>query len=436
MYDRDKSTYYQTPQFFKLTKSGGEYTVAGKTINTNLLTPGFAIQAFDTRNGTSNQDGIYSARLFFDEKEISSFYIDSIDYNQTRYMNAQIDYKLKYSEGTYLQHLSVLHGDKSGVYKTLGDGLYQLTDTLLHEVKVIVSDANKNSSVIRFNIRNNGLEPDPATDYDWKPNGLNSLFKFDFEAYLPINVLYDKMNIGYTKIQTYAANSVSAAHKLGEPYIPVQQPFEVRIKPDKTIAESVKDRILIKRTAKKTEVNKAQWRDGWLAAAFREFGSFEAVIDTVPPVIPSIGVGEIVNLNKAGRIAITPADNYGIAGFRAEVDGKWLRFTNDKGKTWIYNFDNRVDTGIHTLSVTVTDLAGNQTVKSWRFSRGTANIPSDTEKVGKIKTTNELKSNDTKKKSVGKTSGASAKTKSNTGEIPQKKTKSKEPEAVKKVKRK
>jgi len=435
MYDRDKSTYYQSPQFFKLTKSGGEYTVAGKTINTDILTPGFAIQAYDTRNGTSNQDGIYSARLFLDEKEISSFYLDSIDYVQTRYMNAQIDYKLKYNGGAYLQHLSPLPGDKSGVYKTLGDGLFQLTDTLLHEVKVIVSDANKNSSVIRFNIRNNGQEAASDVNYDWKPNGLNSLFKYDFEAYLPINVLYDKMNIDYTKMQTYTANNVSATHKLGAPFVPAQQPFEVRVKPDKTITESVKDRILIKRTDKKTEVKKAQWRDGWLAAEFREFGSFEAVIDTVPPVIPSIGAGEIVSLSKAGRIAITPTDNYGIANFRAEVDGKWLRFTNDKGRTWIYNFDNRIDTGIHTLSVTVTDIAGNKTTRNWKFSRGVSN-PSPSGNEVKAKPAPMAKPATDRKNPTAKSKTSTHVKKSETKPAVRKATQVKANQDVKKVKKK
>lgn len=372
MYDRDNSTYYQSPIFFALTKKTGFYSVKGDTIFTNIKTPGFAIQAYDTRNGTANQDGIFSARLFFDGKEISSFYIDSIGYDETRYMNAHIDYKLKYNGGAYLQHLSPLPGDKGGVYYTLENGLFELEDTLTHQVKIIVGDANKNTSEINFNIRKTDEREMAAPVYEWQPNRLNRLFKYDFEAYLPMNALYDKMNSGYTRSPSFSANSVSAIHKLGENYIPVQQVYEVRIKPDKNISKENKDRIVIKRTAKKSEVKKAEWNNGWLTAQFKEFGTFEAFVDNVPPTIPSLGAGVVVNLTKASRMTFTPTDDFEVASFRAEVDGKWLRFTNDKGKTWVYNFDSRIDTGIHTLSVSVTDVAGNETTRSWKFRRGGA----------------------------------------------------------------
>jgi hypothetical protein len=58
-----------------------------------------------------------------------------------------------------------------------------------------------------------------------------------------------------------------------------------------------------------------------------------------------------------------------ITRFRAELDGKWLRFTNDKGRNWIYRFDERCPYGVHELKVTVEDLAGNITTKTWWFER-------------------------------------------------------------------
>ena len=377
MYDRGNSTFDQSPQLVKLSKAGGVYGVPGGTINTNLNKLSFAIQAYDTRNGTSNQDGIYSARLFLDGREISSFYIDSVDYDATRYMNCHVDYKMKANGGAWVQHVQKLPGDRGGVYYDLGaNAIINLYDTLLHNVKIIVGDASGNNSTINFNVKNNGDNAPVTRGYEWQPNQLNRVFKYDFEAYLPIYTLYDRMNSGYSRQPGTAANSVSGVHKLGENNLPAHTIFEVRIKPDKAISVENKNKVVIKRTTgSRSEVRKAEWSDEWMTAQFRDFGSFEAFIDNVAPTIPSLGSGEVVNLNKASRITFTPTDNFGIADFRAEVNGKWLRFTNDKGRTWVYDFDSRVPAGVHDLTVTVTDIAGNKTTRSWKFSRGVAYTP-------------------------------------------------------------
>jgi hypothetical protein len=371
MYDRNISVFDQNPLLFKLTKAGNTYSVPEKIINTNLTKLSFSVQAYDTRNGTANQDGIYSAGLFFDDKEISSFYIDSVDYNDTRYMNCQVDYKMAASGGAWMQHIQKLSGDHGGLYYDLGDNaVIHLQDTLLHHVKMIVSDAKGNNATINVAVKNAGSAISKQRGYEWLPNQLNSIFKDDFEAYLPMFALYDGMNSGYSRRAGSESNSISNAHKLGENYVPVHTWFEVRIKPNKPIATENKNKIIIKRSAgNKSEMRKAVWNGKWVTAQFREFGIFEAFIDTIPPKVNSLGSGEIINLSKAKFISFTPTDNVGIAGFRAELDGKWLRFTNDKGRTWMYYFDSRVSGGTHDLKITVTDIAGNKIERNWKFSR-------------------------------------------------------------------
>lgn len=379
MYDRNNSVYDQAPAQYKLTKTGGTYSVAGGVINTSLNKLSFSIQAYDTRNGTGNQDGIYSARLFVDGVERSSFYIDSIDYPDSRYMNCQVDYKMVSTGGSWMQHTSKLPGDLSGVYYDLGpNNLVSLDDTLMHTVRIDVADANGNQSVINFNIRNNGVVAPPVKPYEWQAGRPNRLSRASFEVNMPLNALYDKMNTGYSSSPSAALNSVSARHKLGETFVPVHSNFEIRIKPDKYISPENRNKIVIKRVGKNTTVRKAVWNGEWLTAQFRDFGIFEAFIDNAPPSVNALGSGDVVNLNKATRISFTPTDNYGIADFRVEVDGKWLRFTNDKGRTWIYNFsDGRIAAGQHELTVIITDIAGNVTRRSWQFVRG-VNPPATT----------------------------------------------------------
>lgn len=375
MYDRNNSVYYQSPQSFSLAKKSGIYFVAGDTIKTNLEKISFAIQAYDTRNGTANQDGIYSAVLYVNDEAISSFYVDSISYADTRYMNAHIDYKMKYNGGAYVQHVSKLPGDRGGIYRSYNGGLIYNDPEVTQQVRIVVSDASGNKSTIQFYVKKNDNPAPVSNSFEWQPNKLNRLFKYDFEVYMPMYALYDKMNATYTRTNSSDPKSVSAKHSLGDPSIPVQDYFEIRIKPTKIIVPQDRNKVVIKYTAKNTSYKKAEWREDWLSTQHREFGSYEAIIDDEPPTINSLGNDSIINLNKATRIVFTPKDNTAIASFRATLNGEWLRFTNNGGRTWIYKFDEKCPAGEHVLSVTVTDIAGNKTTRSWRFVRGTSWIP-------------------------------------------------------------
>jgi hypothetical protein len=120
------------------------------------------------------------------------------------------------------------------------------------------------------------------------------------------------------------------------------------------------------------DVQRPEWdKDtSWASARFREFGDFQLVEDTVPPTITPLGPLSGANLGRAARIAFSIKDNLGaLRNFKAELDGAWLCFTNDKGLAFIYTFDEHCQPGPHTLKVSVEDVAGNKTVREYHFTR-------------------------------------------------------------------
>ena len=58
-----------------------------------------------------------------------------------------------------------------------------------------------------------------------------------------------------------------------------------------------------------------------------------------------------------------------IKEFTAKLDGKWLCFSNDKGKVFQYQPDEHLTAGEHELFLQVTDLSGNRTEKTYQFTR-------------------------------------------------------------------
>ena len=376
MYDRHLSMYNQSPQLFsvKLTDSG--YILPkDPVIKTGSNRVSFGIQAFDKSNPGSSPNGIYLAELQVDGQPQIRFVIDSIDYEQTAAINAHIDYRYDYYGGASLQLLSVFPGDKSPVYKKINsNGLIELNDTAIHRVEILIKDADQNTSrlqcLLQYSDSLARTEKYDAPGQLYFPGQINVVTQPSFVAVIAADALYDTIPAVYYSSEARSAFSVSAAHTVNDDHIPLHSTISVRMRPNRDIPADWRNRILIRRTAKGSSVKKAKWEDGWLSASFGDFGTYQAFADTTAPIINAPGTGDTINLSRASLLYFTPRDNFGvIRNFRAELDGQWLCFTNDKGKNWIYKFDERCPYGVHQLRVRVEDLAGNTTDKTWWFRR-------------------------------------------------------------------
>jgi hypothetical protein len=423
MYDRGRSIYEQTPVFFLLKKTDSGYILPkNPVIRTGLQKLSFAIQAVDRMNSSGSEDGIYSALLSLDSIPQVQFLLDSISYNDTKYMNAHVDYKHRYNGGGWLQHLSRLPGDFGGVYKEISsDGVITLNDTLQHLITILVKDAAGNAVHLDFSIqRDDSLtvtgfyENRPV----FIPGKENILKKQGFEAGLPERCIYDTVPVLFGLTAYGGYNSISDAYSIGNAAYPVQDAITIKLKQNREISEDQKSKLVVVRTDRKErQVKKGEWENGWIISKFADFGTYQAFIDLSPPSISSPGHGDTINLSAASRIVFTPADNYGVRGFEALLftcttdsagyhcsddslsEKKWLRFTNDKGRNWIYRFDENCPYGVHKLVLSIEDIVGNTTTREWWIKRFPYK-PSPKKKTGKkaVKKANEKAKKAVKKK--------------------------------------
>lgn len=374
LYDRSISTYNQTPTLFVLKKADSGYIIPKlPVVKTGFNKLSFAIQAVDKLTASKNYNGIYTAHIFKDEERIAEFVLDQIDYSESEYINAQIDYRFYKAGKGYLQHISPLPAKERRVYHIYNnDGLIHLDDTLQHTITIQVGDANDNFSSINFQLQFiqslATSKPDRSSTNDFIPGYVNVFEKSDFEAYLPEACIYDTMQPVYYRTDTNIPNAVSALHQLKDNSYPIHEGMTIKIKPTVQIKPEWRNKIMIQRNAGNAML-KPVWQGEWLSAKTGAFGSFVAVLDLTPPQINNLGKGDTVDLSPASRIVFTPTDNSGIKSFHAELDGKWLMFTNDKGRNWIYNFDEQCPYGVHHLQVRVEDMVGNVTEKTWWFKK-------------------------------------------------------------------
>ena len=430
-YDRNEGIYEQSPHILP-------------KFPTLLIVPtsriSFALSTFDTQSGSANPNGIYEADLYVDHLPVIGFQMNNISYDDTRNVNAHIDYKTRETGGPFLQQLFFLSGyPPPSIYRAVvaahpssggvsteavagstvdpagqphaANGVLRLDDGRIHDVRIAVKDTYGNSSELRFRVQYRpqpaaaagstttpaapsnaatslpAAVTTPAAGKKFEPGMIDGLETPDCAFYLGERSLYDSVTIG-TTVSGYPGSGlslpggVSAVHTIGARWIPLLDPVLVRLRPVPTAQPAIDstnwtgidtdtDRIVIVCfDGGQKDVRRPEWQGGWASAHFREFGNFQLVRDTIPPVIVPIGALEGADLGHATRIAFNIKDNMGaLRNFRAELDGAWLCFTNDKGLAFIYTFDEHCPPGAHTLKVTVEDVAGNRTVREYHFNR-------------------------------------------------------------------
>ena len=455
-YDRNKSIYEQAPRLVSVeigggSAAGGPKPRAEMQTDPSLLAVGttrisFAISAFDTQTGSTNPNGIFEATLVEDGRPVIAFQMNRISYDNTRNINAHIDYRTRETGGPYFQQLFFLQGyplpsiyavgqDSSGgtvarsgsdeggagdegsagrhsadpaaliaAGRHPRDGVLDISDGRPHAIVIRVKDTDGNETVLSFGVQyatgapaaltepsavpEAAAMPSTAAGVDgpvskrFYPGMLDGLELRDCAFYLGEHSLYDSATIGAA--QTGAPGTglslpggVSGVYTIGAPWIPLLDPFLVRLRPLAFPAtdllhadEHPGDVVLVRFKGADREVVLPEWKDGWASARFAGFGNFQLVKDTISPLIRFRGVSDGADLGKASRISVDVTDNLGeTRRFRAELDGRWLCFSHDKNLAWIYGFDEHCPRGPHTLRVSVEDVAGNKTVKELHFVR-------------------------------------------------------------------
>lgn len=376
IFDRTRSTYEQNPRLIAVKASAaGVYSTVPPLISVTWPRISFGIGTYDTQTGSSNRNGVFESRLLVDEEPVIGFQMDNISYNDTRYLNAHIDYRTRAGRSIWLQHLSELPGYTNSIYrKTGGNGVLELSDGQPRNVRIETKDAEGNLTVVRFKVQYTGSTAPAAINLPGKmfyPQMVDGFESAACEFYLGERSLYDSVRIQYNQLSQADTTAVSAVHSIGATFIPLHESFLVRIKANKPLSAAERSRtVMVVVSGSRTTVQKAEWQQDWAAGRFRDFGHFRLMVDTVAPVITPVGFADGAILTKASRIVFTVKDNLGaFKKVRAEVDGKWLRFTNDKGRTFIYRFDEHCLPGPHELKISAEDEAGNISERLFRFTR-------------------------------------------------------------------
>ena len=372
VYDRNRSFYEQKPSFLPVKGGSGQYTISLQEIICNTPNPGFGILGFDTQSGSGNPNGLYEGIIYDNGKPVSGFQMNHISYSETIGINAHIDYPTHAQGGPYYQLLFKMPGYEHSIYnETSPGGIIHLEDRLQHNIRIELKDAAGNSASLEFRARyeEHSSILNEISGKMFYPGMVDGIETPDAAFYLGETSLYDSLHLSEQESPGLVNDLVSNLHQFGNSNIPLADTLTVRIKQKKLL--EWKQKVLLQWTeGSEFEVKKPLWMGDWATGAFRNFGTFSLVLDTVPPTIRIPGIAENANLRRSQRLSVLVRDNYHkIKNFRATLDGKWLLFSNDKARAYIYNFDEHCSPGKHELKIYAEDEAGNTSSHTLHFSR-------------------------------------------------------------------
>lgn len=368
-YDRRFSTYEPGANGIAIKKEGSAYTTDIIQVTSPEIS--FAVKATDKAN-QGFSIGIYQAELLLDGNLIYSFSINKVSYDDTRYQNGCIDYTKFSRDKMSIQHLSELPGVRLKNYNSSGNtGIIHLEDDSIHNIEIIIKDVNGNTSRLVTKVRYDRNSPQvTSSDKLVKPNEGKTIRIENAEITLSKNAVYDAINFKMNENPASHALAVSNTIVLQTSYIPVHEQYTLKIKPNRKLSSEEKNKVvMLFDYGSDTDAVKGKWNGDWVEGEFNRFGTAVLLLDeSLPSVSAVLKEGALIGSSALRLKGTTKVGD--IVSFRAELDGKWLRFARVKDD-FVYVFDEKCPkgSGLHTLKVTTTNTAGNTNVQTFTFQR-------------------------------------------------------------------
>ena len=346
--------------------SGGYKTTAPISLTGEV---GFGIVVTDTHNGLSGTNGVYSIQLELDGKKIYTSALERFAFEDSKAINAHIDYPAYINTKRSIQKSFVDPGNPLKIYSGLvNSGRINFNDGATHQLRYIITDSKGNASILPFTV-NAGTASLAAPVI---PAGLNFTFNKasefnsdEIKVVIPQGTLYNDLNFVYKKLPKPAGNAYSAIHQIHNRFTPLHIGFNLWIKAD-ALPESLRDKALIVSTGGSSQGG--SFDNGYLKATPKNFGSFYIAVDTIAPRIVPTNITDGKSMAGLSKMTFKISDNLsGIKSFSGYIDGKWVLMEFDtKTATLWHSFDDRTASGKHTLELVVTD--GKDNVKRYAIS--------------------------------------------------------------------
>ncbi|MCB9016520.1 MAG: M23 family metallopeptidase [Lentimicrobiaceae bacterium] len=355
-----------TPLDFETAGWGPVYRL--KNQDTIRISGSFSLglQAHDLQSGSNNKNGISSIAVYVDSVLRFSWEAETFSFPETRYINSLIDYAQYIKNGQRFIRTKILPNSQLSMYKYAGQhGIFEVKPGVQASIKMVVSDAQKNESVMRFVVKGEEKGKTTAMAPDSRPlfscKKANTFQEKGIQLRIPANGLYEDLNFTYKVLKRLPA-SCSALHQLHSPDVPLHDYADISVTVDSAFRYLGNKLVIanVKQGKKPVSVG-GKFENGKINGRIREFGQYTVMADTTAPVIIALNISDGKNISSQKSIRMAISDNFsGIQTYRGTLNGQWILMDYDaKNRLLEYQFDDRLIKGKNEFILTVEDGCGN-----------------------------------------------------------------------------
>jgi murein DD-endopeptidase MepM/ murein hydrolase activator NlpD len=330
----------------------------------------FGIETFDCVTDPNRKLTFYSLILDVDSNEVFKIVNDKMPFDQAGFVNSCIDFnEKKNNEITVYKIFKWQNQDLITFKDSANNGAIHFYDTLLHKIHFEVSDFIGNKAKLEFYAkRMSNLIPLSSAKsckgnfIRWNQNRTiqNRFFRIDF----PEKSMFDNVCISIDT--SLCKNTSFNKFTIGNINIPVKKPFRISV-PVNGLNHLPREKLLIlnMNDEKKPVSLGGEYKNSYITASAKTFGTFALGIDTIPPRIIPLNIRRGKNMINEDTIKIKISDSLsGINEYNGTIDDNWVLFEYDaKSDLLTYAFDSSrlvMENKKHLLILAVTDKKGNR----------------------------------------------------------------------------
>lgn len=362
-----------------LRKTGNGYRlVGGDTLRLGQSHIGLAIATDDQLDQAPNRNGVYELQLWAGDSLRFHTQMQTFHPSQSRYLNAHLDYTEWYRTGDYYHRCHRLPGNElDGLYPR-DQGILNLRRGQVVPVKLVVRDWAGNASTVAFWVRSTGQKTMSRQTYQYFLPQEESSFlqRPGLQVRFPEGTFYQDTYFDFEEIKDYSDGRYAPAYHLHSADWPVHRAFELVIKPNRPIADSLWEKAYVAycgSTGRSVNMG-GTWQEGWLYTRTTKLGEYTIQLDTMPPDIKPVQFQR--DMRRQRFFAFQVSDNLATSGqaeglrYEGRIDGQWVLFELDaKTGRLSHQLPSDFPKGEHRLQVELVDAVGNVAIWNGVFMR-------------------------------------------------------------------
>src|SRR5690554_2148562 len=331
-----------------------------------------SLQAFDQQDLTLNKNGIPTVKMFVNGQLVFLRQKDSINFSESKYANATIDYHQKVKNGVdyYLATLLPNNFETDSYSNSPTSGRIKIQAGEKKKIEIYLIDFHQNTTKVTVEVK--GL-PQKTSPINYLADHLSSGMKeldgasIYWKSHSFYDLIPDKLNLSQIK-----KSSFSKTYDIfREESFPIHKNLEIVFN-HWTAPQHLHDKLIVvgENIKGKKKIYPTTLDGKNIKSAISEAALVYLDVDTIGPRIQLLNFQNSSQSFSQNKISVRITDDKsGIQSYNGYIDGQWVLFEYDaKNDLLEHHLDNNL-VGFHELKIKVADRTNNITEKTVRFKK-------------------------------------------------------------------